>query len=213
MSTRVPEASAPDADARSTRDRILDAAEEVFAEKGLAAAPVRDIAARVGLNAGSLYNHFRGKEELYEAVLERGLTPVLETVTEQLLAAGTPGRDEETLDRIVTHFATNPHLARLIQYEVLAGGGRIAGLAARFFGPLYERGVEALRASRAGGQWPEHELPLLLFGFQNLVVGYFAMAPFAGLLLGEDPFSEPALQRQKQFLHKVARLLMPLPPG
>ncbi|MFN2377887.1 MAG: TetR/AcrR family transcriptional regulator, partial [Candidatus Binatia bacterium] len=35
---------------RPTRERILDAAEQVFAEKGLGAAPVRDIAARVGLN-------------------------------------------------------------------------------------------------------------------------------------------------------------------
>ena len=55
-----------------TRDRILDTAEALFAERGFAGTAVRDIAAAVGLTAASLYNHFAGKEALYAAVLERG---------------------------------------------------------------------------------------------------------------------------------------------
>jgi AcrR family transcriptional regulator len=93
------------ADARTTRERILDAAEQVFAEKGLGAAPVRDIAGRVGLNPASLYNHFAGKEELYEAVLERGLTPVLEMLSELLVGSRTADDDDLAIDRVVLHFA------------------------------------------------------------------------------------------------------------
>ena len=197
------------ADARTTRERILDAAEQVFAEKGLGAAPVRDIAARVGLNPASLYNHFAGKEELYEAVLERGLTPVLKMLTDPLMGERSRGEADLAIDKVVRHYAQSPNLAKLIHYETLAGGERIARIAGRWFEPVYQRGIDVLRASRAAELWPEHELPLLLLGFQNLIVGYFAMAPLVEQVFGVDPVSEEGLSRQMAFLHKVSHLLIP----
>ena len=59
------------APALSTSDRILDAAEDLFAEKGYSATSLGDVADRVGIRSPSLYNHFKNKEALYEAVLER----------------------------------------------------------------------------------------------------------------------------------------------
>lgn len=56
------------ADARRNRDRILAAANEVFAEEGLGV-PVDRIARRAGVGAGTLYRHFPTKEALFEAVL------------------------------------------------------------------------------------------------------------------------------------------------
>lgn len=198
-------------DVRTTRERILDAAEQVFAEKGLGAAPVRDIAARVGLNPASLYNHFAGKEELYEAVLERGLTPVLEMLADLTAGDRTRDREERTIDSVVLHLAGNPNLAKLIHYETLAGGERLARIAGRWFEPVYQRGLDALRSSRAAELWPEDEWPLLLLGFQNLIVGYFAMAPLVRQVFGVDPLSGDGLARQMAFLHKVSHLL--IPPG
>lgn len=209
MTTTGPLDPAGGGEVRSTRERILDAAEQVFAEKGLGAAPVRDIAARVGLNPASLYNHFVGKEELYEAVLDRGLTPVLEMMSDLMDGERTRDRDDLVIDRVVRHFAHSPNLAKLIHYETLAGGERIARIAARFFEPVYQRGFDVLRGSRAAELWPEHELPLLLLGFQNLIVGYFAMAPLVRQVFGVDPVSEEGLSRQIEFLHKVVHLLIP----
>ena len=53
------------------RDEILDAAERVFAEKGLGAATLEDVAARVELRRASLAYYFRDKDELYEACFTR----------------------------------------------------------------------------------------------------------------------------------------------
>lgn len=54
----------------ATRQRILDAAQAEFADKGLAGARVDEIAARAGANKRMLYAHFGSKEELWLTVLE-----------------------------------------------------------------------------------------------------------------------------------------------
>lgn len=64
----APHSGALRADARRNRDEILRAADELFAEEGLAV-PVDEIARRAGVGAGTLYRHFPTKEALFEAVL------------------------------------------------------------------------------------------------------------------------------------------------
>jgi len=58
------------ADARANRDRILAAAEEVFAEGG-AAASTEEIALRAGVGIGTVFRHFPTKQELIEATVVR----------------------------------------------------------------------------------------------------------------------------------------------
>jgi AcrR family transcriptional regulator len=55
-----------------TRQRILDAAAAAFRRNGYASVTLKDIAERAGLQTGSLYYHFDGKEDLVEAVLSTG---------------------------------------------------------------------------------------------------------------------------------------------
>jgi AcrR family transcriptional regulator len=56
------------------RERVLEAAEQLFAEKGYAAVKLKDIAAAVGIRHATLYHHVpAGKEELYIEVTERAL--------------------------------------------------------------------------------------------------------------------------------------------
>jgi AcrR family transcriptional regulator len=68
------------ASASRTEQRILDVATELFYEKGYHATTMREVAAGVGIKAGSLYNHFPSKEEL--------LVRIAEGVMQDLLAAG-----------------------------------------------------------------------------------------------------------------------------
>ncbi|OZI43585.1 TetR family transcriptional regulator [Bordetella genomosp. 5] len=56
--------------------QILDAALVQFAEGGYAETRMDDIARRAGLSKGGLYAHFRSKERVFEALLERGLAPL-----------------------------------------------------------------------------------------------------------------------------------------
>lgn len=54
-----------------TRSVLLDAAEEVFAEKGFMAASLDDIAGAAGYTKGAIYKHFATKEDLFLAVSDR----------------------------------------------------------------------------------------------------------------------------------------------
>lgn len=54
----------------SRRDELLDLAATMFAERGLKATTVRDIADSAGILSGSLYHHFKSKEQMVEEVLK-----------------------------------------------------------------------------------------------------------------------------------------------
>ena len=56
-----------------TRQRILDAAAEVFRDRGYADARLSDIAAKAGMQAGSLYYHFDSRDQLVVEVLRLGI--------------------------------------------------------------------------------------------------------------------------------------------
>jgi AcrR family transcriptional regulator len=60
----------------TTRTRILDAAEQVFAEKGFAAASLRRIIAAAGVNLAAVHYYFGSKEGLIAAVFDRRIGPL-----------------------------------------------------------------------------------------------------------------------------------------
>jgi AcrR family transcriptional regulator len=60
-----------------TRSLLVNAAEEVFAEKGFTAATLDDIAHTAGYTKGAIYKHFSTKEDLFLAVSDRILASLL----------------------------------------------------------------------------------------------------------------------------------------
>ncbi len=54
-----------------TRERVLQVAQALFAERGYRGTSLRDIAKRIGIKAPSLLHHFPSKEQLYLAVLDK----------------------------------------------------------------------------------------------------------------------------------------------
>jgi AcrR family transcriptional regulator len=60
----------------TTKNRILDTAEKLFAKQGFAATSLRAIIKEAGVNTASVHYHFGSKEGLIEAVLRRQATPI-----------------------------------------------------------------------------------------------------------------------------------------
>jgi TetR/AcrR family acrAB operon transcriptional repressor len=74
-------------EALETRSSILDAAERVFHEKGVASASLEEIAAAADVTRGAIYWHFKDKAELFDAMMQRVVLPaedLLEQAGEQV---------------------------------------------------------------------------------------------------------------------------------
>jgi TetR/AcrR family acrAB operon transcriptional repressor len=65
-----------------TREQLLDAAERVFREQGVAGSSLAEVAAAAGVTRGAVYWHFRDKADLYAAMCDRATLP-LETMLEE----------------------------------------------------------------------------------------------------------------------------------
>lgn len=77
-----------------TRSLLLDAAEEVFAEKGFTAASLDDIAQAAGYTKGAIYKHFATKEDLFLAVSDRHWRRYFDNFADVLSAATEVGARE-----------------------------------------------------------------------------------------------------------------------
>lgn len=111
--------------AAEMRQDIVDAAFAAFAEHGIHQTGIADIAAQVGVSAGTLYNYFSNKREILEAVVDRILEQLLST-----LAAHAPEEPatleeyREQASRIASAvddlFAADPRIVRMLLFEATA---------------------------------------------------------------------------------------------
>ena len=75
----------------TTRRAFLDAARELFAEKGYGGVTIGEIVVRTGMTKGALYHHFEDKRSLFRAVVEE----IEEDLDEEVLGAARKSRDED----------------------------------------------------------------------------------------------------------------------
>lgn len=64
--------------AEARPDEVLDAALDLFIEKGFAATRVEDIARRAGISKGAVYLYFPSKEKILEGIVRRAIVPIAE---------------------------------------------------------------------------------------------------------------------------------------
>ncbi len=202
------ETAADTASAKPTAERILDAAEDLFAKKGYEATSLGDVADGVGIRSPSLYNHFKNKEALYSAVLDRLLDLFAQPLTELSTAdVVTPERIYQWLERVIRMHHERPNLARLLQHAALSGGPNTSDLIDRLFSPMFdvEKPLEEEIMPVLGGRELQ---PWAVMALNNMIMSYVTMAPMYRDLLGEDPFGSGALKKQTDLIMKLAYLVI-----
>lgn len=203
-----PTTSATQRKGQRTAERILDAAEALFAERGYAGTTLRDVASEVGLRNPSLYNHFANKQALYAAVLKRGLAPVLASLSEAVVGGKAPD-PAGIIEAVMQAVAQRPNLARLVLHETLAGGESLTPMLTEWIGPVLFRGQQMLKANPGASRWSEEQIPLLVLAFYNIVVGYFTTAALYQRLTGNDLLDPAAIERQTDVLRALVAALFP----
>jgi len=186
---------------------LLDAALDLFVEKGYAATRLDDVAARAGVSKGTLYLYYASKEDLLKAVIGERLSSEIEIGAAAV--AGHVGSCAELLRRlveqwwlrvydspasgvfklIITEVRSFPDIAAFYRREVVEPGKQLIG-------GVLERGIAAgvFRAVNVEAAVHSLILPMVMLCIHKHSVG--ACEPFAARL---DP---------RDFVHRHVELLL-----
>lgn len=116
---------------------VLDAAAQLFAGRGYAAASMRDIAEAVDMLPGSLYYHFEAKEDLLVAVYEAGVRAIAQAAQAAARRENEPWARLEAacaahLETVLEHSDYAQVLIRVLPEDVPPVAGRLRALRARY---------------------------------------------------------------------------------
>ncbi len=149
-------------DAETTRERILDSAEALFAKRGFDGVTVRQIMSKAGADVALAYYHFKSKRDLFNAALLRRAKTLNELRLAALLEVEERHKEDEvSVEEIIDAF-TRPlldilendpdewrdYMALIAQINNSSEWG--GELMTRFFDPLVKRFLDAIRRALPG---------------------------------------------------------------
>ncbi|AKS41381.1 TetR/AcrR family transcriptional regulator [Wenzhouxiangella marina] len=186
-------------DADRTRGQILDAAFDLFIDRGFAAVSIREIAVRSGVTKSLIHHHFGGKEALWEAVKEKAFGQYYQDQKDDLDATDSPGPD--LLIRGVTSYfeflRDNPRVVRLFGWTHLEGDTSCSHLDA----DLVRLGAQRIRQAQENGLLRDDVNPThVVTMFISLCTQWFQAR--------EHHRAWPGMGQDQEFLDDFLKVLM-----
>jgi TetR/AcrR family transcriptional regulator len=181
----------------ATRQRILDAALEVFAERSFDGAGTREIAARAGVTQPLLNYHFSSKNELWRAAVDELFAALRRALEER--TAGLRGVDELTTCKLlirefICFSARAPQLQQIITGECKSDGPRLQWLADEHVRPLFESTTAMFARLVEQGHLPPISPTHLYYILTGAGATIFVLGPECQRLTGLDPSSDEAVE-------------------
>ena len=167
------------ADAKTTRNKLLDAAEQLFQSRGVSHTSLNDIATAAGTTRGAIYWHFKDKADLFNAMMERVTLPLEQTLVVAYVeqSAHPVAEIRSAMLEALRLIATDEQTCRVLkiathQVEYTTDMGAVLERHLSVHGGCVARNHAALqRAFAARGQPPPMALDFAARGLQVLVEG------------------------------------------
>jgi AcrR family transcriptional regulator len=184
-----------------TRGRILDAAKEVFAARGLKDARIEDVAERAGANRRMIYYYFGSKDGLYLAALESVYAQLMDEERKIDVDKLHPVQAITELVRLkIDHYTQHPefiaflNMENLYRAEHLKHSKRITD----FKAPFTEIIARVLERGQRSGLFRRDVDPVDLYiSICALGYLYFSNQHTLGVIFGRDLITPSALQQRK----------------
>ena len=181
-------------DPEARRQAILEAALDVFAAEGFAAAKLDDVADKAGVAKGTIYLHFKDKQDLFEQMVREAVFPVIARLEELAKLPDLPA--ELALRAMFEVFRTQVLATRRkdLLRLILTEGPRFPAIAAFYHREVVARGLalmgELLNRARANGELSAEGLAR----FPQLVVAPLILAVvWDGLFAAIEPLDVEGL--------------------
>lgn len=186
--------------APDTRERVLQTAQMLFAERGYRGTSLRDIARRIGIKAPSLLHHFPSKRLLYLAVLDR-IFEGLEDAAGRV-AMGQGSRQERMRDAIsgaIDFLASRREFVRVL-WQAMADESGVGGqLLKRRLPPLFSMAQNFIyRGQREGDFRAEVDPFHFLMSLNSITIGYFTTAAAMRRMWNVNLLQPESIERRKR---------------
>ncbi len=143
-----------------TRDRVMDAAIALFAEKGVLAASVEEICERAGFTRGAFYSNFESRDDLMIAVVERKGREILAAAEKAVASIPDEPVEQASVDDVIRHAMAVFQASHPIDPQWLIARGEMRLYALRT--PATRDALRAVEASLDG---------LLIAAIEDVVSG------------------------------------------
>lgn len=180
-----------------TRERILRAAEGIFAKLGYESATLREVARVAGLRQPGIYNYFKTKRDLYKAVLNRMLHPLV-AVLEEIHHMPTTGQARSTT-KLVDLLIENRNISSLLVRAFLSTNHTERDIAVKWMMRVMAASPKYHHNRRDTQPRPAAEM-LKDMAVLNAWLGYFWTAPIVENLTGKKITDVSLLEAQKDLL-------------
>jgi AcrR family transcriptional regulator len=186
-----------------TGERILDAAEALFAQRGYEGTSLREIARHAGIQQPGLYNYFENKQALYAAVLDRALAPMADAMQIEL-SRTKPKEIQTTLAAVMTDILLeHPKMAALFQRALQGDDASIGNrLIRRWLDRLFTQAIDTMQAI-GFKDVDRTDLAIQTIAMFNLTTGYFLSQGIFEMIVGGDITDPDNIARQKKLLDRI----------
>jgi TetR/AcrR family transcriptional regulator len=138
--------------ADDTRERIIDAAQVIFARDGFTGAKMQEIADRVGIQRPSLFYHFKNKEALFVAAHEQVFAKIEPVFRESLAPDGDPFARLDRVSRaVMAVMAEEPDFARMVARTAVDRHPAAVKIVRTYLQPLIDLSVTFVRDGQRRG--------------------------------------------------------------
>ena len=192
MAVRV-EVIRPRAD--STRERILDAAEKLFAENSYDGTTLREIATLVGNREPSLYAHFTNKEAIYDAVIDRALIPFSDALLDWNMSQLTLNTLFNMPARLLELHAQHPYCAQILHREFTSQPHRISPKVLQWQQQFVEQSRRFMESLPDSAPVNKTKVVANMMTCTNVILGIFSTRGMQVSLLG-DEFDEALMMEE-----------------
>jgi AcrR family transcriptional regulator len=183
----------------ATARRILAAAEQQFAEQGLAGARTGEIAEAARANKAMLHYYFGTKERLHRMVLENLFRQLREAVYRPLPRAAT------ATDKLFAWFngyfdflASHPNYQRLVQREAMETTPRFEWIVREYFRPFHRQLSSLIEEGVAAREFRKVDPQQTVFTLLGMTAFYFTAARAFSRIAGQDLLSPQALSGRRR---------------
>lgn len=192
----------------STRERILDAAEKLFADNTYDGTTLREIAGMVGIREPSLYAHFANKEAIYEAVIDRALVPFSDALLNWNMSELTLKTLFDMPRKLLELHNEHPYCAQILHREFTSPPHRINAKVLLWQQQFVAGSQQLMESLPDATEVNKTKVVANMIACTNMILGIFSTRGMQASLMGEEYDQEAMLEQHLRLANRIFKSLV-----